>query len=142
MLRKDARLFLQIQNSIGDQVVVSSHHERFDSLYSTKGMLPTYMMLARLSIGLRIPIGLLQNTWCDSQGQEHNELRPFNLDIKEQWKRERVAVMSSFAGLPLEFDSSISQVLTSPEISSLQNPFARILPTKNTATSTKQVLIS
>ena len=62
-----------------------------------------------------------------------NMLLPFSADVKVQQKqREQMAVMSFLAGLPSEFETAKSQVLASPEISSLQDVFSRVLRTEGT----------
>ena len=63
--------------------------------------------------------------------EELNMLMPFNVDIKvQQTQREQIAVMSSLTSLPSEFDTAKSQILSSPEISSLQEIFSRLLQTE------------
>ena len=60
--------------------------------------------------------------------EELNILLPFSADIKvQQSQREHMAVMSFLASLPSTFDIAKSQILLSPEISSLQETFSRIL---------------
>ena len=55
-------------------------------------------------------------------------LLPFCADIKvQQTQREQVAIMSFLASLPLEFNMAKSQILSSPEISLLQETFSRLL---------------
>ena len=58
-------------------------------------------------------------------------LLPFSVDIKvQQTHREQMEVMSFLVGLPLEFDTTKSHILSSPEISSLQETFSRLFRTK------------
>ena len=60
--------------------------------------------------------------------EELNMFLPFRADIKvEQTQREQMAVMSFLVSLPSEFDTAKSQFLSSPEISSLQETFSRLL---------------
>ena len=59
--------------------------------------------------------------------EELNMLLPFSVDIKvQQTQRDQMAVMSFLASLPSEFDTAKSQILSSPEISSLQETFSRL----------------
>ncbi|KAK1384151.1 hypothetical protein POM88_021886 [Heracleum sosnowskyi] len=61
-----------------------------------------------------------------------NMLLPFNPDVKaQQSQREKMAIMSILVGLPSEFESSKSQILSGSEISSLQDVFIRVLCTKS-----------
>ena len=58
-------------------------------------------------------------------------LLPFSADIKvQQTQRERMAVMGFLSSLSSEFDTTKSQILSSFEISSLQETFNRLLRTK------------
>ena len=59
-------------------------------------------------------------------------LLPFSADIKvQQTQREQMAVMGFLASLPSEFDTTKSQILSSFEISSLQETFNWLLRTKS-----------
>ena len=62
-------------------------------------------------------------------------LLPFSTDIKVlQTQREKKwPVMSFLAGLPSEFETTKSQILSSSEIGSLQEVFSRILRTEGTS---------
>ena len=58
-------------------------------------------------------------------------LLPFSVDIKvQQTHRDQMEVMSFLAGLPSEYDTTKSHILSSPEISSLQETFSRLFRTK------------
>ena len=58
-------------------------------------------------------------------------LLPFSADIKvQQTQREQMTVMSFLSSLPSEFDTTKSQILSSPEISSLHETFSLLLRTK------------
>ena len=60
--------------------------------------------------------------------EELNMLMPFSLDVKvQQSQREQMAVMGFLTALPSEYDSAKAQILSSPETSSLQETFSRIL---------------
>ena len=60
--------------------------------------------------------------------EELNMLLPISADIKvQQTQRKQMAVMSFLASLPSEFDTTKSQIFSSPKISSLQENFNRLL---------------
>ncbi|GAA0148516.1 hypothetical protein LIER_07936 [Lithospermum erythrorhizon] len=68
--------------------------------------------------------------------EELNKLMPFSANIKvQQQQREQMAVMSFLTGLPPEFESSKSQILTSSEEFSLTDVFSRILRTERSPTN-------
>ncbi|XP_071900983.1 uncharacterized protein [Coffea arabica] len=65
--------------------------------------------------------------------EELNLLLPFSSDVKvKQTQREQMAIMSFLTGLSPEFEAVKSQILSSPEISSLQDVFSRVFRTENT----------
>ena len=77
--------------------------------------------------------------------EELNVLLPFSTDIKvQQTQREKMAVMSFLVGLPSEFETAKSQILSSSEIGSLQEVFSRILRTESTSSiqQTNNVLVA
>ena len=52
--------------------------------------------------------------------EELNMLLPFSTDIKvQQTQREQMAIMSFLSGLPSEFETAKSQILSSSEVISL-----------------------
>ena len=60
--------------------------------------------------------------------EELNSLLPFSTDVKTQQSQcEQMAVMSFLAGLPPEFDVARTQILSSPEITTIPDTFTRIL---------------
>ena len=60
--------------------------------------------------------------------EELNMLMPFSPDVKvQQSQREHMVVMGFLAALPSEYDSGKAKILSSLEISSLQETFSRIL---------------
>ena len=62
--------------------------------------------------------------------EELNVLLPFSPDVKaQQVQREKIVIMSFLASLPIEFEIAKSQILSSSEISSLQDVFTRVLHT-------------
>ena len=55
-------------------------------------------------------------------------IMPFSPDVKvQQSQREQMAVMGFLAALPSEYNLAKAQILSSPEISSVQETFSRIL---------------
>ena len=51
--------------------------------------------------------------------EELNMLMPFSLDVKvQQSQREHIAVLGFLVALPSKYDSTKTQILSSPEISS------------------------
>ena len=63
-------------------------------------------------------------------------LMPFSRDVKvQQSQLEQMVVMRFLTALPFEYDSAKTQILSSPEISSLQKTFCRILRTEVSSSS-------
>ena len=63
--------------------------------------------------------------------EELNTLLPFSPDVKvQQAQWEHMTVMGFLTALPSEYESIKAQILSSPEISSFQETFSRILRTK------------
>ena len=68
--------------------------------------------------------------------EELNMLMPFSPDVKvQQSQREQMTVMRFLAALPSEYDSAKARILSSPEISSLQETFSKILRTEVSSSS-------
>ena len=68
--------------------------------------------------------------------EELNMLMPFSPDVKvQQNQREQMAVMGFLAALPSKYDLAKAQIKSSPEISSLQETFRRILCTEVSSSS-------
>ncbi|KAH6759971.1 hypothetical protein C2S51_016920 [Perilla frutescens var. frutescens] len=68
--------------------------------------------------------------------EELNTLLPFSKDIKvQQAHREKMALMSFLAGLPSEFETARSQILSDSKIASLEEAFRRVLQTEPPASS-------
>ncbi|KAK2992477.1 hypothetical protein RJ640_011616 [Escallonia rubra] len=68
--------------------------------------------------------------------EELNMLLPFSKDIKvQQAQREQMAAMSFLSALPPEFDTAKSQILSSTDITSLQEVFSRVLRTESTSSN-------
>ena len=60
-------------------------------------------------------------------------LLPFSHDVKvQQAQREKMVVMSFLAGMPLEFETAKSHILSSSKISYLQDVFTRVLRIEST----------
>ncbi|KAK6797767.1 hypothetical protein RDI58_005469 [Solanum bulbocastanum] len=60
-------------------------------------------------------------------------LLPFSTDIKvQQAQREQISIMSFLGGLPTEFETAMSQILASSEITSLNDVFSWVLRTEST----------
>ena len=63
--------------------------------------------------------------------EELNVLLPFSPDVKvQQDQREKMAMMDFLASLPSKYDSIKTHILSSPEVSSFQETFSRILRTE------------
>ena len=68
--------------------------------------------------------------------EELNTLLPFSLDVKvQQAQQEKMAVMGFLAALPSVYDSVKAQSLSSPEISSFQETFSKILRTETSSST-------
>ena len=68
--------------------------------------------------------------------EELNMLMSFSPDVKvQQSQREQMAVMGFLAALPSKYDSAKAQILSRPDISSLQETFSRILCTEVSSSS-------
>ena len=60
----------------------------------------------------------------------------FSQDVKvQQSQREQMTIMGFLAAPPSEYDSAKARILSSPEISSLQETFSRILRTEVSSSS-------
>ncbi|RVW76474.1 Retrovirus-related Pol polyprotein from transposon TNT 1-94 [Vitis vinifera] len=145
-MQDDARLFLQMKNSINSDIVGLLSHCEFvkelmdylDFLYSGKGN-----------------VSRMYDVWnafhCPEKGaksltayfmdfkkvyEELNALMPFSPDVRvQQAQREQMAVMSFLSGLPSEFETAKSQILSGSDIGSLQEVFSRVLRTENVSSS-------
>ncbi|XP_071912390.1 uncharacterized protein [Coffea arabica] len=70
-----------------------------------------------------------RQTWLREDARLFLQIR--NSINSEQNQREQMAIMSFLAGLSPEFEAAKSQILSSPEISFLQDVFSRVLRTEN-----------
>ena len=127
-MEEDARLYLQICNSIKVEVIGLINHCDFvkelmdylEFLYSGKGNVSRIFEVCKAfhrpekqDKSLTAPMEFKKNY------EELNMLLPFSADIKvQQTQRDQMAIMSFLASLPSELDAAKSQILSSPEISS------------------------
>ena len=75
--------------------------------------------------------------------EELNMFMPFSPDVKvQQSQREQMTVMGFLAALPSEYDLVKAQILSSPEISSLQETFSRILRTEVSSSSSPTLVFA
>ena len=144
-MRDDARLFLQIRNSIDSEVVGLITHCRtvkelmnyLAFLYSGKGNISRIYDVCKAFYRADKGDKSLTNYFMDFKRiyEELNILLPFSTDVTiQQAQREKLTVMSFLAGLPSEFETAKSQILSGSEISSLQDVFSRVLRTENSST--------
>ncbi|KAG8640957.1 hypothetical protein MANES_13G089260v8 [Manihot esculenta] len=123
----DARLFLQIQNSIRTEMIsLINHCEFVKELMEYLKFLYSGKAFYRAEKNDRT----LTSYFMDFKRayEELNVLMPFSTDVKtQQARREQMTVMSFLAGLSLEFDSAKSQIFSDFEISSLHDVFIRVL---------------
>ncbi|WMV08547.1 hypothetical protein MTR67_001932 [Solanum verrucosum] len=116
-IRDDARLLLQIINSIDNEVVGLVDHfcKAFYRSEKEAKSLTTYFMEFKKTY------------------EELNVFLPFSTNIKVQHaQREQMAIMSFLAGLSSEFETAKSHIPSSSEISSLKDVSNRVLRTKST----------
>ena len=138
-MEEDARLYLQIRNSINSEVIGSITHYEFvkelmdylEFLYFRKRNISRifevqgFHRFEKQDMSLTAHFMEFKKTY-----EELNMLLPFSSDIKvQQTQREQMAVMSFLASLPSEFDTAKSLILSSFEISLLQETFSRLLRT-------------
>lgn len=142
-LREDARLFLQIRNSIDSEVIGLINHCEFvkelmdylDFLYSGKGNLSRMYEVCKAFYRAEKQDQSLTHYFMEFKKtyEELNMLLPLSPDVKvQQRQREQMAIMSFLAGLSSDFETAKSQVLSGSEISSLQEVFSRVLRTEGT----------
>ncbi|KAK3008158.1 hypothetical protein RJ639_015137 [Escallonia herrerae] len=164
-LREDARLILQIRNSIDSEIVGLINHCEFvkelmdylEFLYSGKGNISRIYDVCRAFYRPGFPASeshapvegicpFLTRRRVDARGcsDQHQFLpltslrrfRPVSGDIKvQQAQREQMAMMSFLGALPPEFDTAKSQILSGTDITSLQEVFSRVLRTESTSSN-------
>ncbi|XP_071933223.1 uncharacterized protein [Coffea arabica] len=142
-LREDTRLFLQIWNSIDSEVISLINHCKFvkelmeylEFLYSGKGNISRIYDVCQAFYRAEKQDKSIITYFMNFKKtyEELNLLLPFSFDVKvQQTQREQMAIMSFLAGLLPKFEAAKSQILSSPEISFLQDMFSRVFHTKNT----------
>ncbi|KAK2970814.1 hypothetical protein RJ640_010086 [Escallonia rubra] len=141
-LREDARLILQIRNSIDSEILGLINHCEFvkelmdylEFLYSGKGNISRIYDVCRAFYRPEKETKTLTAFFMDFKKtyEELNILLPFSKDIKvQQAQREQMAAMSFLGALPPEFDTAKSQILSGTDITSLQEVFSRVLRTES-----------
>ncbi|KAK2974562.1 hypothetical protein RJ640_002471 [Escallonia rubra] len=142
-LREDARLILQIRNSIDSEILGLINHCEFvkelmdylEFLYSGKGNISRIYDVCRAFYRPEKETKTLTAFFMDFKKtyEELNMLLPFSKDIKvQQAQREQIVAMSFLGALPPEFDTAKSQILSGTDITSLQEVFSRVLRTEST----------
>lgn len=137
-LRDDARIFLQIRNSIDTEVIGLVNHCEFVKdlldylafLYSGKGNISCIYDVYKEFYRPEKQDMSLTEYFMDFKWvyEELDSPFPFSTDVKtQQSQREQMAVMSFLVGLPPEFDAARTKILSSPEITTLCDTFTRIL---------------
>ena len=129
-LEDDARLFLQICNSIDSKVLTLINHYEFvkklmeylEFVYPSKGNIFRIFDVCRVFYHIERQYWSTTELFMDYKKtcKELNTLLPFSPDVKiQQAQREKIAVMGFLAALPSKYDSVKAQILSSPEISSI-----------------------
>ncbi|KAK3037684.1 hypothetical protein RJ639_030628 [Escallonia herrerae] len=142
-LREDARLLLQIRNSIDSEVLGLINHCEFvkelmdylEFLYPGKGNVSRIYDVCRAFYRPEKETKTLTAFFMDFKKtyEKLNVLLPSSSDIKvQQAQREQMAVMSFLGALPPEFDAAKSHILSGTDITSLQEVFSRVLRTEST----------
>ncbi|KAK2985083.1 hypothetical protein RJ640_022961 [Escallonia rubra] len=145
-LREDARLCLQIRNSIDSEILGLINHCEFvkelmdylEFLYSGKCNISRIYDVCRAFYRPEKETKTLTAFFMDFKKtyEELNILLPFSKDIKvQQAQREQMAAMSFLGALPPEFDTAKSQILSGTDITSLQEVFSRVLRTESTSSN-------
>ncbi|XP_048227292.1 uncharacterized protein LOC125369315 [Ricinus communis] len=142
-LTNDARIFLQLRNSIDGEILPLIDHceyvkelmDYLDFMYSGKGNISriydvcqSFHCIEQQDQSLIAYFMNFKRTY-----EELNVLLPFSPDVTvQQAQREQIAVMSFLAGLRPEFESVKSQNLSSPQIPMLQETFSRVVRNEST----------
>ncbi|KAJ9543933.1 hypothetical protein OSB04_023640 [Centaurea solstitialis] len=137
-LQQDARMFLQIINSIEPSVsTLVSHCEYVKELidyldflyYGQSNISRIYSVCKTFHRGEQQDRSLTTYAMeFKKVYEEMNSLLPLSTDVKAmQTQREQIVVISFLSGLRPEFDSIRSQFLNESAIPSLQDTFARVL---------------
>eukprot|EP00261_Vitis_vinifera_P035581 XP_019076824.1 PREDICTED: uncharacterized protein LOC109122933 [Vitis vinifera] len=145
-MQDDARLFLQIKNSINSDIVGLLSHCEFvkelmdylDFLYFGKGNVSRMYDVWNAFHCPKKGAKSLTAYFMDFKKvyEELNALMPFSPDVRvQQAQKEQMVVMSFLSGLPSEFETAKSHILSSSDIGSLQEVFSRVLRTENVPSS-------
>ncbi|CAM8937083.1 unnamed protein product [Rhodiola kirilowii] len=134
----DARLFIQIKNSIDTSIVgLINHCEYVNELMEYLRFV--YASSDDMSRIFNVCKAFYHADWKDlpvksyfmqlkQTFEELNELLPFSTDIKVQrTQREQMFVVSFLCGLGSEYESVTSQILSSAEIPSANDALSRVL---------------
>ena len=132
-LEDDARLFLQIRNSIDGKVLTLINHceyvkelmEYLEFVYFGNENISCIFDVCSSFYRIEKQDWSLTELFMDYKKtyEELNTLLPFSPDVKVQ------------AALPSEYESVKAQILSSPEISSFQETFSKILRTETSSST-------
>ena len=153
LLEDDACLFLQIRNSIDDKALTLINHCKFvkelmeylEFVYSGKGNISCIFYVCRAFYSTEKQDRSFTKLVMDYKKtyEELNTLLPFSPNVKvQQAQRENMAMMGFLAALPSDYDYVKEQILSSPEISSFQETFSRILRIETSLSTPPSALIS
>ena len=145
-MEEDARLFIKIRNSIDNKILGLVNHCEFvkelmdylEFVFSEKGNVSRIFDVCKAFYRSEKQDQSLTEFFMAYKKihEELNMFMPFSPDDKvQQSQREQLAVLGFLAALPFEYDSAKAQILSSPEISSLQETFSRILRTAVSSSS-------
>ena len=145
-MQDDARLFLQIKNSINSDIVGLLSHCEFvkelmdylNFLYSRKENVSWMYDVLNAFHCLENGAKSLTAYFMDFKKvyEELNALMPFNPNVRvQQAQREQMVVMSFLSSFPSEFKTAKSQILFGSDIGSLQEVCSRVLQTENVPSS-------
>ena len=140
-MEEDACLFIQICNSIDNKVPGLVNHYEFvkelmdylEFVFSGKGNVSRIFDVCKTFYRSEKQDQSLTEFFMAYKKihEELNMLMPFSPDVKvQQSQREQMAIMGFLTALLSEYDSAKTQILSSPEISSLKETFRRILRTE------------
>ena len=129
-MEEDARLFIQIRNSIDSKVLGLVNHCEFvkelmdylEFVFSRKGYISRIFDVRKASYRSEKQDQSLTKFFMAYKKihEELNMLMPFSPNVKvQQSQREQMAVMGFLVALPSEYDLAKAQILSNPEISSL-----------------------
>ena len=145
-MEEDVRLFIKIRNSIDNKILGLVNHCEFvkelmdylEFVFSGKGNVSRIFDVCKAFYRSEKQDQSLTEFFMAYKKihEELNMFMPFSPDDKvQQSQREQLAVLGFLVALPFEYDSAKAQILSSPEISSLQETFSRILRTTVSSSS-------